>query len=320
METLGGPLQSLPAGTEVPIVLGTSKPTVNSSQASSPAPKISPAFAGDLLGYLYLCCKAAKDQAEARAFGSMTNPYAGLPRALKELDSHTFKNTDTMQGEFLAKLLKVANIPADSWNAVVRQVSSSKRGREILNQATTKGEALALGLPEDASKQLREAERKLQRDEFNTFEMARLAQLTSDSDSTVGKKKDGTKILLYSIKTSPKYAIPSDGFANFSSPVLWCAGSALIKLKGFIAGLLVGREMADMDPVVQSAKSRTWFKPEGLSVKSPTIQALVKRMASQHVETEIDPIHDKKGYLLEFRFYIKPGHLQALADRLRRQG
>jgi hypothetical protein len=52
-------------------------------------------------------------------------------------------------------------------------------------------------------------------------------------------------------------------------------------------------------------------------VKSPTIQALVKEMATYSVQTKIEPISNNKGYILEFSFSMKAGRLPLLVEKLK---
>ncbi len=316
-----GPLSSHPIGADVPVVIvGASKASQVPSTSSVQPDKIQPIFVRDIIGYIYLCCRATKQQTETRSFSPMTNAFAGLSQAMREAQSLNLKGSDALDGASLKQILAAANVSPDTWNIIIRQVGASKKGREMLEQANTKGEALALGLPEDASKQFRELEKRLQRENFDSYEMARLAQLEGDFQAKAKKAKPGTKVLLYSVKMGSAYAVPGDGFDKYTAAVGWCLGSAVIKFKGFIASLFKNKQLADQDPVVQIAKNRTWLQPVGTSVKSPTIKSLMKQMSSYSVQTEIKPIPDKKGCILEFSFTTKPGSVPVLIEKIRRQG
>ena len=297
---------------------GASKAPASSSPSNVPAAKIQPIFAGDLMGYLYLCCKKTKEQAETRSFSPLATAYAALSRAQDKLEESPLKSSDAIESTLLKEVLAAANISADIWNAVVRQVGTAKNGRTVLDQANRKGEALALGLSEDASKQLCGTERRLRNEDFVGYEMARLAQRAYDVQQRVKKMGAKGDIALYQVKKGSGYTIPPDGFEKYTAAVGWLISSSFIKLQGFFASLFKDKKLAEEDPVVQAARNRTWLKPVGLSVKSPTIQALVKEMSTYSVQTKIEPISNNKGYVLEFSFTIKPGRLPLLVEKLTR--
>jgi hypothetical protein len=319
METQSGSIPSHPIGGDKPVVVpvGTSKTTTGHPSSKTSATKIQPIFARDLIGYLYLCCKKVKEQTETRSFGSVTNPYAGLSRARDEMIGKTLSGKDAIDGTILKEVLAAASVSADTWNAVVREIGNRQDGRKILDEANYKGEALAVGLPEDASKQLRDVEGRLRDEGFVDYEIARLAQRAYQCQQRakqIDAKKD---ISLYQMKKGSGYTFPSDGFEKYTAAPGWLIGSAFIKLQGLLASLFKDTSTAEQDPVVQAARNRTWLKPDGLSVKSPTIQALVKEMATYSVQTKIEPISNNKGYILEFSFSMKAGRLPLLVEKLK---
>jgi hypothetical protein len=321
METQHDSSSSLPPSTDVPVVfVGTSKAAVSSQKSGISATNAAPIFVRDIIGYLYLCCKATKEHAETRSFNPLANAFAGLSRAMHEVSTLNLKGNDVVDGASLKKILTAAGVSPEAWNIVIRSVGSRKNGREVLNSANCKGEALALGLSEDSSKQLRDVEKRLHNDYFADYEMARLAQLEGDFRTKALKTKPGAQVLLYKIKMGPNHAIPADGFEKYTAAIGWCLGSVFVKLSGFLATLFKSKQLAEQDPAVQTAKNRPWLQPVGTSVKSPTIKSLIKQMASYSVQTDIKPIPDKKGCILELSFTIKPGQIPILLEKLRRQG
>jgi hypothetical protein len=321
METQRGPSCSHSTGADVPVVIvGTSKAAGITPKPSPQAAKVEPIFVRDIIGYLYLCCKTTKEHAETRSFNPLANAFVGLSRAMREASTLNLKDSNVVDGASLKKILTAAGVSTDTWNIVIRNVGSLQNGREVLNNANAKGEALALGLSEDSSKQLRDVERRLQNDDFVDYEIARLAQLEGDFKMKAQKTKPGAKVLLYKIKMGASHAIPCDGFEKYTAAVGWCLGSVFVKLGGLLASLFKSKQLAEQDPTVQAARNRPWLQPVGTSVKSPTIKSLIKQMASYSVQTEIKPIPDKKGCILELSFTIKPGQVPGLLERLRRRG
>jgi hypothetical protein len=100
--------------------------------------------------------------------------------------------------------------------------------------------------------------------------------------------------------------VPPEAFSKHSFNLSWLLGAAVVKLSGALASLTTNRALADSNEHIQAAKDRSWLAPVGSSIKSPSIQGLVKVLADSRIETQIITTPGTRGCFLELRFWRSP--------------
>jgi hypothetical protein len=290
-----------------------SKP-VQEESTTSQQKTAKPVFAGDLMGYLYLCCSHREQKKRTSDNESKKQIESDLRPVFDALSAQGIKATTELSSASLLNVLKRAGISIDSWNSVVHQISQSANGRKILDEANVKGEAMALGLPKEASARFRKVERRLAEEQFDVIERERVFQLLGVQSSADLDPKTN-KVTLHTVKTNPTLDLPADAFNEYKADISWLIGAAYVKALGALYRLTGDND----NDLAIAARNRSWLKPVGTSVLSPTIKSLISELAKDAIETEITPIPATRGCALEMKMQIKKGKLPLLIDKLRRE-
>jgi hypothetical protein len=301
-------------------IMTTSAGQVVKSESDSPSPKIEARQVNrsDALGYAYLCLKKHESQVERTRFTSSEDIGARMKQIAQELGGSESPEGQLIDGAKLSATLEKAGISSELWNSVLAKQKSGTEGRDSLNVANQRGQALALGLPESASRQLIFAETKLQEDKFSEVERQRIydCMRTERRDEW---RNPTQHVLLQTIRTKPIYDIPADGFTEYKVSPLWLVKAAGMKLWANVVIKNLDRVLGTESSSVARAATMTWLEPVAQSVQSPSIQSLLKTVSDDHIDTEIRAIPDNKGFLLEISFYVSKDKLGELQHQIHRQ-